>query len=145
MKQWILTSFLMLIASSAAYATGTQHADITMVFGAPVIVHNHSNSDIAYSISSKSFFNDNIYGIKVGRADVYHAGTGDTRATVFAGNCSSLSGNGMICHKVEGRSLVNCVNYVHYDINLVDSIHINAPNACTVRCVDGTATSCIVP
>lgn len=145
MKQWVLTSLLMLMVGSSAYAAGSQHSDITMMFGAPIIVHNDSSSDIAYSISSNSIFNDNIYGIKVGRADVYHAGTGDTRATIYAGNCSALSGNGLICHKVEGRSLVNCVNYVHYDINLVDTIHIKSPNACTVTCLDGSATSCIVP
>jgi len=145
MKQWILTSVLMLMASSLSYAAKTHHTNITMAFGAPVIVHNDSNSDIAYSISSNSIFNDNIYGIKVGRADVYHAGTGDTRATVYAGNCSALGGNGLICHKVEGRSLVNCVKYAHYNMNLVDSIHINSPNACTVTCVDGSKDSCIVP
>ena len=143
MKRSVLASILILIAGSSAYAAGNQHSDITMAFGPPVTIHNDTANDVAYTISSNATYNDNIYGIRVGRADVYHVGTGDTRATIYVGNCSALPGNGLICHKIEGRSLINCVNYAHYDMNQVDTIHINALNACTVTCSDGGTTSCV--
>lgn len=106
-------------------------------------ITNKSDKDIAYRVVSKEASN-NLYGVRHGRRDVYHAKLGDDYATFEVGNCVRINRLSGLCVELDASTLKNCVSNVHYDAYHIRDITINSSNACAVTCSDGSKTSCIV-
>ena len=108
-----------------------------------ISVTNKSDKDIAYRVISKETSN-NLYGLRHGKRDVYHAKLGDDYATFEVGNCVRINRLSGLCVELDASTLKNCVSNVHYDVYHIRDITINSSNACAVTCSDGSKTSCIV-
>jgi hypothetical protein len=103
----------------------------------PVYVRNHSTSNLAYVVHGTEFFNS-LYGVQQNSYDIYHAGLGDERAYIEIGICDDFQFPDR-CN--QPREMKSCVNS-YYDINYVSDIYIGADMKCTIRCTDGSSTSC---
>lgn len=142
MKKYLITAFLILFTSLTAYAENTAdfHKSInTRGNNNRITIYNNTNSDISYIMETFSF--SAVYAIPRGRVDVYHSKYADEYLTVNIGVCKRMGDNDS-CVEYEQGSMQNCVNNVHYNGNLIDTIQVNSLTSCTVTCLDGSTTSC---
>ncbi|MDQ2994482.1 MAG: hypothetical protein M3R00_06000 [Pseudomonadota bacterium] len=108
-----------------------------------VAVTNSTDKDIAYRVLTPTGPN-NLYGVKRGKNDVYHAKTnGDKNATFEIGECKRINKITGFCVEFDASTLHNCVNDMRYDAYLVRSIQFNSLTSAVVTCIDGGTTSCI--
>ena len=135
---------LAFLISSQAYAGSSAVENKVKSMLNDISITNSTNKDVAYRVVSSSG-SDNLYGIKHGKTDVYHAKTnGDKKVTFEMGECKRINSITGLCLEVDANSMKNSVSNKHYHAYLIKTIKISSINACTVTCLDGTATSCIV-
>lgn len=102
----------------------------------PINIVNNTGKDVAYIMSAPGL--NAIYGILSGEMSAYHPKSWDEFSTVEVGLCKLIEDD--VCVEVE--SLSNCVNNARYNAYHIKSIQINSITSCTVKCADGSATSC---
>ncbi len=134
---------LLLSAGFSGYAVAEANVLQGRDFWNPVMIMNSTSQDIAYKVVSHANKSDNLYGVKMGREDTYHAGFGDKNATFYVGICAHMDYNGGRCSKLEPDTFKNCVNNVHYNAELVKVVQVRSPSICRVICLDGSSTSCL--
>ncbi|MBX9586295.1 MAG: hypothetical protein K2X50_03465 [Gammaproteobacteria bacterium] len=139
----IITSFsLVLLASCPVYAVHGKVNDLTRDKLNSVHIINNTNDDVVYRMLSSSAANM-YYGVEHRGSSKYHAKPGDSHTTFEIGTCERFNHLTGICVKFDLKELKNCVNNVYYNANKIDSIIINSVSFCTVKCNDGTSTSCV--
>jgi hypothetical protein len=108
-----------------------------------VHVANNSDKDIAYRVLSSSA-SDNLYGIKRGKRDTYHAKYGDENTTFEIGECKRINSITGLCLEFDANSMTNCVSGIHYDAYKIRTVTINSASSCSVTCHGGGSSSCVV-
>ncbi len=120
-----------------ALITGSLILFINSAEANPIKLINQTNTDIAYVMSAPGL--NAAYGIKMGKTSTYHSKSWDEYSTIEVGICKLIEDD--VC--VDFESLQNCVNNARYNAYHIKTIQINSLNSCTVKCLDGTSTSCM--
>ncbi len=107
-----------------------------------IIIFNHTDKNLAYQFLEPSIFPDSVYQIPMGESEIYHTKFSDEKMTLMIGVCTDMGH--FTCSGYDYYSFVRCTPNKKYNGNLIRSIDINSLSTCTVTCLDGTATSCVV-
>lgn len=134
---------LALLTSSQVSAGSSTVADKAKSITNTVHVANNSDKDIAYRVLSGST-SDNLYGVKRGKRDNYHAKFGDENTTFEIGECKRINSITGLCLELDASSMNNCVGGKHYDAYKIKTITINSATSCSVTCHGGGSSSCTV-
>jgi hypothetical protein len=108
-----------------------------------VQVANNSDKDIGYRVLSSSA-SDNLYGIKRGKRDTYHAKYGDENTTFEIGECMRINSITGLCLEFDANSMKNCVSGKHYDAYKIRTVTIKSASSCSIVCHGGGSSSCVV-
>lgn len=142
MKKYFISAFLLFFVNITAYAENSADFDKSSSIRGNnnrITIYNNTGTNINYIMKTFSF--DSIYAIPSGKVDIYHSKYADEYLTIEIGLCHHMRDNDT-CDDVNYESLHNCVNNVHYNGNLIDTIQVNSLTSCTVTCLDGSTTSC---
>lgn len=129
MKSTLITAGLTLLVNTSALALAAETNPVNLI--------NDTNTDMAYVMSSPGL--NAPYGIKAGKTSIYHSKNWDAFTTIEVGVCKLIEDG--VC--VDFETLHNCVNNARYNAYHIKSIQIHSVNSCTVRCQDGSSTSCM--
>lgn len=132
---------LTLLACAPSYAALEISANDLRPTLNTIEIVNNTDDDIVYRVHSSSPANM-YYGVEHRNTSKYHSKPGDSKATFEIGVCQEFNNLTGICTKFKSRSLKNCLGNTYYNTNKIDSITINSLTSCTVRCNDGSSTSC---
>lgn len=139
----IATAFsLLMLASSSIYAATETAVNDSVRSLNSISIINNTDKNVVYRFLSTSAANM-YYGVKHGKTAKYHTKPGDKHTTFETGECKSFNSLTGLCLKFSSKDVKNCVGNTYYNADKVDSITINSLDSCTVKCNDGSSTSCI--
>lgn len=133
---------LLLLASSSICAANEVTANESTRALNTVHIINTTDKDVTYRLVSTSAANM-YYGVKHGKTAKYHSKPGDKHSTFEIGECKHFNSLTGLCLSFESKDIKNCVGNTYYNANKINSITINSLSSCTVKCVDGSSSSCI--
>ncbi len=133
---------LLLLASSSIYAASDVAANESVRSLNSISIINGTDKDVVYRFLSTSAANM-YYGVKHGKSAKYHTKPGDKHTTVEIGECKHFNSLTGLCLSFDSKNIKNCVGNTYYNADKVDSITINSLSSCTVKCTDGSSSSCI--
>ncbi len=133
---------LTFLACAPSYAALEKSANELRPTLNTIEIVNNTDDDIVYRVHSSSSANM-YYGVEHRNTSKYHSKPGDSKATFEVGVCQQLNNLTGFCTKFKSKSLKNCLGHTYYNADKIDSITINSLTSCTVRCNDGTSTSCV--
>ncbi|MBX9587230.1 MAG: hypothetical protein K2X50_08235 [Gammaproteobacteria bacterium] len=107
-----------------------------------IFIFNHTDKNIAYQFLEPSIFPDSVYQIPMGESDTYNTKFSDEQMVFKIGVCSDMGH--FSCNEYDYQGFVRCTPNKRYNGNKVRSIDITSLTTCTVTCLDGTATSCVI-
>ncbi len=137
----ITVSALLLLASSSIYAADAAANESVRSLNSITII-NSTDKDVVYRFLSTSAANM-YYGVKHGKTAKYHTKPGDKHTTIEVGECKHFNKLTGLCLSFESKNVKNCVGNTYYNADKIDSITINALDNCSVKCTDGSSSSCI--
>jgi hypothetical protein len=107
-----------------------------------ILIFNHTDKNIGYQVKEPSIFPDRVYQIPMGESDDYRTKFSDENMAFMVGICTDMGH--FSCNDYDLLSFVRCTPNKTYNGNLIRSIDVNTLNSCTVTCLDGGTTSCVV-
>ncbi len=145
MKKWLAALLLTSVITSSAQAEMDFFGEKTHRFSGnltDIIIFNHTDKNVAYQFLEPSIFPDTVYQVPMGESEIYHTKFSDEKMTLMIGICTDMGH--FSCSGYDYYSFVRCTPNKLYNGNQVRSIDINSLSSCTVTCLDGTTTSCVV-
>lgn len=145
MKRCLATLLLASLFTCSAQADMDFFADKVQRFSGnlnDILIFNHTDKNLAYQFLEPSIMPNFVYQIPMGESEVYHTKFSDEKMTLMIGVCTDMGH--FSCNEYDYYSFVRCTPNKKYNGNLVRSVDINSLTSCTVTCLDGTTTSCVV-
>lgn len=145
MKKYLAALLLSSLFTGSVFANTDLLQDKSQRFSGNlnnILIFNHTDKNLAYQIKEPSIFPNSVYQIPTGESDVYHTKFSDEKFTFIIGICTDMGH--FTCNEYDYYSFVRCTPNKKYNGNLVRSIDIDSLTTCSVTCLDGSTTSCVV-